>query len=247
MDFAALSINELKALNPDLLLVPLVHANNPKVGDELTSRLSALLGRPLRVSAFAPHTLTLIYRMFEQLTEDCGVGAKGRTLVQRVTAQGMDWGDNFYERTKNKRVTMLSSVMPLRLAGMWFPDLIHLASALAQENVAGVPHREVTWEEILAFKPDVIIVAPEGYSLKETMQTFKILEKQPAWESIPAVKRGEVIFLEGKAALYNPTQRLTDALAYIFSAIAGFEAGYITPRESFYRLRWIELQRHRLD
>ncbi len=100
--------------------------------------------------------------------------------------------------------------------------------------------------KIIAFHPDVIIVAPRGMELKASLASFKELSKLKGWEELPAVVRGEVIFTDGIKHFYNPTDGLVDSMAVLLSGIAGFESGYIAERDTFYRLRWLELHRHRL-
>lgn len=197
-----------------------------------------------RLESFFPRTLEQILAALEAIGK-ITKSAKGHDLSQRMKAQIMDWGDNFYDRMKNKRVTFLSSVQPLRLAGYWIPDLVHACSAVSQLHNPGEDPQSVEWKQILEFRPDVIIVAPEGQKIEAAMKAFKVMEKFPDWESVPAVKRGEVVFTDGFAHFYSPSPALRDSMSILVSAIAGFESGYIAPRDSFYRLRWLELQRHK--
>jgi iron complex transport system substrate-binding protein len=174
-----------------------------------------------------------------------GCPEKGREVAQRMRAQFMDWGDNFYDRMKNKRVTVLSGVTPLMLAGRWIPDLIDLASCISQQPNPGSPDSEITWQQVIQFRPDVLLVAPRKLSQDEALGTFKILERLPDFELVPAVKRGEVFFFPGEQLLYRPGPKLLEGMAILISAIAGIDSGYITPRDSFQRLRFLEMQRHR--
>ena len=96
----------------------------------------------------------------------------------------------------------------------------------------------------MVFRPDVIIVAPCGATLEESLRSLKELEAAPEWEDIPAVKRGEVIFYEG-VELYQPGPRFIKGVAVMVSAVAGLDSGYITKKDEFYRLRFVELHRHR--
>lgn len=212
---------------------------------EAQSVLSSLLGAPVAVHAVGPASLSQVFDSMVQIAKDIGRKEKGQELAQRMKAQLMDWGDNFYDRMKNKRVTFLAGVSPLTLGGLWIPDLISLASCSSQEPVAGGPHREVTWQEVVAFRPDVIIVAPQGLDYQASLATFKILEKIPDWDSAPAVKRGEVFFAEGEKLFHRPGPTLLDGMGVLVSAIAGIDSGYITKRGSFVRLRYLEMQRHR--
>jgi len=183
--------------------------------------------------------------MFERVGAEVGLGTAGCDLARRIRAQFMDWADNFYERTKNKRVTFLESVEPLRLGGLWIPDMSRFASAVSQEPPRGEIGRTVTWDEIVRFNPDVLIIAPEGCALNDSAKLFKRFEALAGWEAVSAVKRGEVIFAAGDGQFDRPGPRLREAMGVLVSAIAGLESGYITPRDVFYRLRWVELHRHR--
>lgn len=190
-------------------------------------------------------TLQGMYGTFAQIGKELEAAPQSRTLVQRVKAQIMDWGDNFYARMKNKRVTVLSSINPLRLAGNWIPDLIRIGSGQPQHYGSGEDDKLTTWADIKNFRPDVLVLAPIGYTLSETVKSLSLLNRVPEWDDLPATKRGEVIFADG-FGLYRPGPRILDGVAILFSGMAGLESGYITPRDSFYRLRYVELHRHRL-
>lgn len=215
--------------------------------EELQSRLCRWLGdEAVKLIAVRPTRLEQIYGLIEMVGAAIARSGAAHERAQRLKAQLMDWADNFYERTKNKRVTFLSGIAPFRLGGLWIPDMISLCSAVSQMRTPGLPHQATTWEDVVAFNPDVIVVAPEGMDLKTSMASFKELSKLPHWEDLPAVKRSEVIFTDGLEHFYNPAVGIMDSMAVLISAIAGFESGYITNRDTFYRLRWLELHRHRL-
>jgi len=243
----------LRALAPDAVLTTttdhsaeVAPAGQPPSIVSLELELSRMFGKAVRVRSYNPRRLEEILTVFEEVGAFLGVGATGRDLAQRFKARIMDWIDNFYDRMRNKRVAVLSAVQPFYLAGYWVPDMITMCSCVSAGPEAGKPPKPISWDEIVAFHPDVMMIAPEGKDLKESLKTFKVMEKLPGWEEVSAVKRGEVFFGDGKPSFYRPGPRLVDAMGVLISAIAGLESGYITKRDSFYRLRWLELQRHRL-
>ena len=208
-------------------------------------KLSEVLGRTVKTRIYTPHRLDDVFEAIERMGSDLGVGAKGRELSQRARSQMLDWCDNFYDRGRSKRVTFISGIEPFKLGGLWIPDMIGMISAVSQEREAGKAGREVSYEEIKAFRPDVIIIAPQGLSLDKSARLFSFFDDLPGWEDIPAVKRGEVFFADGVENFYTPSLKLIDSMGILVSAMAGIDSGYITRRDSYYRLRWIELQRHR--
>ncbi len=257
---------DLKALlsaQPDIILTcmqdesfdGLVDKKPPRL-KELEAALQRQAGYEVKLCSYHPSRFDDLLSYFEEVAQDLSVSEKGRSLAQRVKAQSMDWCDNFYDRMKNKRVTFVSDLVcgtspnspltALQLAGYWVPDMIQLASGFSQERISGKAPREVKWQEIIDFRPDVMLVAPQGLDLKEALATFKVMEKLPRWEEVLAVKRGEVFFCPGLHNFYRASPSITDSMAILISVMAGFDSGYITPRDSFFRLRWLEMQRHKI-
>lgn len=242
-DAGVVLIDDLAKLNPDLVLVSTL--KHPTSGARIQQALEPVVGHPVKIVAAEIVTLENMYQSFDELGKALNRPTEGHQLSQRIKAQLMDWSANFNDRLRGKKVTVLSSVMPPRVAGRWLPDLVRIASCHPQHMPGSDEDLLLNWMEIESFRPDVIVVAPIDYTLEQSLKTFKLLEKVPQWENIPAVKRGEVIFCDG-ITLYRPGPRFLQGAAILISAIAGLESGYITPRESFYRLRWLELNRHKI-
>lgn len=242
VDLAALG-----SLKPDVIVTRIEDA--PGVDDNVRrvrEMVGQQFGADVKLYSYAPNTLEQVFLSFEQLGKDLKAPGKGHDLSQKLKAEAMNWSDNFYDRMKNKRVTFLAGVDPFILAGYWVPDMIHMASAVSQVRLGGEDSMVVEWKDIVDFRPDVIVIAPQGQTLKESMKSFFKLEKLPNWDEIPAVKRGEVVFTDGKAHFYRSSPSIRESMSILVSAIAGFESGYISPRDCFFRLRWLEMQRHKI-
>ncbi len=66
------------------------------------------------------------------------------------------------------RVAVLEWLDPLMGAGNWTPELVAMAGG---ENVFGAMGQHapwLTWEELLAADPDVLVLAPCGFTLART-------------------------------------------------------------------------------
>ncbi len=181
-----------------------------------------------------------------QTIDDVGnlVGKKSQAidLSHRYKAQLINWIDSYYERLKNKRVLVLRNVEPFEVYGLWVADLVNLSCAKNLITSSDHYHTKTSWDEIYKLKPDTIIIAPHNKNLNESLKTFKILEKLPNWEYLPAVKRTEVYFCDG-TVFQDPLRAINEGAAYIISCIAGLESGDICKRDSFRRLRWVEIYR----
>jgi iron complex transport system substrate-binding protein len=237
--------DKLNESKPDLVLTSI----SAKELDQAVNQKSGFFSNlgwsedPLIIS-YSPKTLNQVYEIIEDIGKRLQNPTIGRGYAQKVQAQFLSWADNFYDRTKRKKVTFIKSVEPLILASGWITDMIQMTSAISQTATAST-EKKIKWSDIIDFKPDVIIVAPYNLDANKAYAQFKILEKLPNWDDIPAVKRGEVYFSAGDELFYQPGVRMIDSMAIIVSAIAGLDSGYITKRDSFQRLRWLEMQRHK--
>lgn len=109
------------------------------------------------------------------------------------------------------RVAILEWLDPLMAAGNWTPELVAYAGG---ENIFGEIGQHstwLTWEELQVVDPDVIILAPCGYSLERTMVDVPILQQHPAWADMKAVRDGRVFALDGNHYLNRSGPRLVES------------------------------------
>jgi iron complex transport system substrate-binding protein len=139
---------------------------------------------------------------------------------------------------------VISELEPLRVEGRWFPDLIKALGARTIDWDRKDPARVLSWADVVAARPNTIIYAPENQSVEYSIKGLNALESLPNWEDLPAVKRGDVIFAAGRD-IYRPGPRFLKGTAILVSAIAGLDSGYITERDEYYKVRYLELHRHR--
>lgn len=233
-------------LAADPSLIVSVRAAGQGKGTGLEEEWKRLSGKEVEFLVLAPRTLTEVYDTWHAIGAAVHREFEARNLVNRLKAQLADWTNNFYPRMKNKNVLILSSVDPYAAAGWWLPELVRQCGAHPAVYNPGEAPQPLTWREIRLLRPDVVIVAIKGESLVECSRRFKVLEKLEGWEDLPAVKRGEVIFADGMDHFYLPGLQLFESIGIIVSATAGLESGYITPRDLFHRLRWLEMHRHKI-
>ena len=67
-------------------------------------------------------------------------------------------------------VACIEWIEPLMAAGNWTPELIDLAGGIDVFGRPGVHSPWITWEQLRAKDPDIIIVAPCGFDAARTRQ-----------------------------------------------------------------------------
>jgi iron complex transport system substrate-binding protein len=93
-------------------------------------------------------------------------------------------------------------------AGNWTPELIELAGGVNLFGEAGRHSPWMTWEELVAADPDVIVVAPCGFDLPRIEQERYWLTERPDWERF----RERVYLADGNQYFNRPGPRVAETL-----------------------------------
>lgn len=113
------------------------------------------------------------------------------------------------------RVVLLVDLSPLRLGGAWLPDLVQLAGGRAGLSRPGEAAREVTWEQVCAYAPEVMLLSPVGMALAAMPAALATLQALPGWDTLPAVQAGHVIGIDHRAGLHRPGPRIVESIALL--------------------------------
>ncbi len=239
-----LDVKRLVELIPDTVLAEIRAPDKERFIPWAEDYLSKAVGRKVTVRDLSVNSLDDLYRVVEELGALVGGQVEARNLVNKIKSQIMSWGHSFFDRCRGKLVVVISELEPLRVEGRWFPDLIKALGARTIELNPSDPARVISWTDVVAARPNTIIYAPENQSVEYSIKGLNALESLPNWEDLPAVKRGDVIFAAGRD-IYRPGPRFLKGTAILVSAIAGLDSGYITERDEYYKVRYLELHRHR--
>ena len=98
-----------------------------------------------------------------------------------------------------RRASLLEWLDPPFCSGHWNPEIIERAGGVEVIGQAGKPSRRLTWKQVAASKPDVVIAAPCGFKLPRAERELKRIEERPEWRELPAVKAGAVVVADGSA------------------------------------------------
>jgi iron complex transport system substrate-binding protein len=96
--------------------------------------------------------------------------------------------------------------------GHWTPGLVELAGGVPVLGNPGQNSRVLTWDEIKASQPDMVIVAPCGFNLEKT---------RAAAAEVPQLASYNVHLVDGNAYVNRPGPRLVDTVEIFASLIDG--------------------------
>ena len=122
----------------------------------------AHLGCTAEVLTIDPHTMDEVFDSIGTLGKATGHEAEATALVaglrQRLSAVRRRVADR-----ARPRVMLLEWTDPPFAPGHWVPEMIEAAGGEPLLGTAGEKSRRVTWEQVHAAGPEVIVVAPCGF------------------------------------------------------------------------------------
>ena len=116
---------------------------------------------------------------------------------------------------------------PVFVGGHWTPQLIELAGARhslnpTRESQEGQrkagPSFKVTSEQLIASKPEILIICPCGLNLKDAGREARAMMEQPWWPQLERSVR-KIALVDGNQMFNRPGPRLVDALEWLVAYI----------------------------
>jgi iron complex transport system substrate-binding protein len=99
------------------------------------------------------------------------------------------------------------------------PTLVELAGGTNLFGTAGKHSPWMTFDELVARDPEVIVVLPCGYDIARASQDLPFLQRQPRWSQLRAVKSGRVFVADGNQYFNRPGPRVVESLEILAELI----------------------------
>jgi iron complex transport system substrate-binding protein len=181
-----------------------------------------------KVISLNAHSLAGVFAEIELLGEAIGHAAQARTLTDALRYR-VALVRNAPRPHPPPRVLCLEWLDPPFQGGHWVPEMVTLAGGHPVLATPGEKSRRITWAEIAAADPEIIILMPCGYHLAETLEQFHALTLPPEWNAITAVRNGKVFAVDGTAYFSRPGPRLVNGLEILHAILAGGGFAHLPP------------------
>lgn len=172
-----------------------------------------LPGHPA-VLSLTPPNLGGIFEDILSVAAAAGVPDRGEQLVGQLRAR-LEAVEKAVAGQPRPRVFACEWLDPPFAAGHWIPEMVALAGG---EEVVGHPGEKsvrVTWDEVLAADPEVVLLMPCGYSAAAAANEWAALPKPPGWETLPAARAGRVYALDANRYCSRPGPRVAEGVEQI--------------------------------
>jgi iron complex transport system substrate-binding protein len=231
----AIDAERFRALAPDLVITQELCQVCAASPDDLAAVL-ARLPSPPQVVILSPSRLADVWHDIRRLGEVTGRAAAAEdlaaTLESRVRAVQARMSG-----APRPRVLCLEWLDPPYAGGHWIPEMVELAGGEPLLSRAGEPAVPLQWEQVLASRPEVIVLMPCGYNLERTLAEYRQASLPAGWWDLPAVRNGRVSAVDGNSYFSRSGPRLAagvEILAHVLHpdlAIDPIPPGALAPAE----------------
>jgi iron complex transport system substrate-binding protein len=198
----------LRELAPDLVLTQDLCQVCAPSGTELSRALKELPSAP-NVLWLTPKTIVEI----EENILTVGIASGRREVAESLIEQNRARMSIVREAVADlprRRVVFLEWTEPLFCAGHWVPQMILLAGGEDPLGKPGADSERMTWDDVRAADPEMIIVAPCGYGLDRATELAR---------RVPAIGDATVFAVDANAYFARPGPRVAEGvelLAHLF-------------------------------
>lgn len=179
--------------------------------DEVLEAVRSLPTRP-EVINLEPERLDDVLRDIERVGAATNREAEADALVGSLRQRVEAVRQRVAAARTRPRVAFIEWIDPIFCGGHWNPELIALAGGEDGIGRLGERSEQVAWERIVAYQPEVMVIAACGFTEERSRQDEPLLRAYPGFADLPCARSGRVHFVDGAAYFSRPGPRLVDSL-----------------------------------
>ncbi|MFL5483493.1 MAG: cobalamin-binding protein [Gemmatimonadaceae bacterium] len=198
----------LRKLRPDFVFTQDLCQVCAPSGNELTRALAEMSPRPTMIW-LTPRNLSEIEENILSIGDATGTIETATELIER-NRRRIARVEDAVSGARPRRVVFLEWVDPFFCAGHWVPEMITAAGGVDPIGQAGGDSHRMTWDDVIDAEPEMIIVAPCGYGLADSMKIASNLRNRTS---------ASVYAVDANAYFARPGPRVAEGielLAHIF-------------------------------
>ncbi|EDX84597.1 hypothetical protein S7335_2294 [Synechococcus sp. PCC 7335] len=182
---------------------------------ELVESKNREAGSPIQIVSLQPERLADLWTDMTRVASALNSSSERRAAAEQTIAQlkerlsAIKLEPSLEETLPT--VACIEWTAPLMAAGNWVPELVGIAGGSDCLGKAGQHSNWISWEDLLAANPDIIIVLPCGYDLLQTRKATEEMSKHAYWQQLKAVKSQDVYITDGNQYFNRPGPRLVES------------------------------------
>lgn len=227
----ALDIDGLAALQPDLILTQAA-CDVCAISAADVEAAVRQAGGGARVVALSPATLDDVFADILTVGAATGTLAKAREVVARLKARcaSIRCRTAALARSRRPRVAVIEWLDPPMAAGNWVPELVRLAGGDDVLGQAGRHSHWISWADLAAADPDVVVMIPCGFTLDRVVAEARKAAVWPHVVGLRAAREGRLWAVDGHHLFNRPGPRLVDSLEVLAAMLHPDEFAFAATR-----------------
>lgn len=169
-------------------------------------------GCSAEIVSLQPNSLADIWEDFQRVGDALGHRSAGARLVSDTQSRIDAVGQAARDLPSKPTVAAIEWIDPLMAAGNWMPELVEISGGRCLFGRAGRHSPWIGFEDVLQADPDVILLSPCGFDIERTLADVPILQAEPRWSSLEAVRRERVFVADGNQFFNRPGPRLAESV-----------------------------------
>ena len=186
----------LQQIKPDIIFTQDV-CEVCQIDTACTITAISKLSRPPHIIPLTPGNLEDVYQTAITIARALGNETAAYTYLAGLQKKT----DAILDRLRQNRmplkpVMIMEWIDPIYNCGHWIPYQVAMAGGMDMMGNPGGDSIISSWEKILKYDPEVIIVAPCGFEMPRSLQEISILTNKPGWQSLRAVQSEQVFVVD---------------------------------------------------
>ena len=228
---------KLRSLQPDLIVTQ-EHCKVCAVSyREVQQAVQEWLAAPTHIVSLQPNRLEEIFEDFERVADAARCPDAGRELITRLRARMARISAGVKYVRSRPRVVCIEWFDPLMVAGNWIPELVELGGGVYELAPPGAHSSTITWDQLVDYAPEVVILMPCGFKLDQTRRELPRLTARNEWRALPALRNRRVYSVDGNAYLNRPGPRITESAELLAGLMQPGHFATLIPPGSYEHVR----------
>lgn len=206
----------LREIAPDLILTQDLCQVCAPSGNEVSQVLQSLPKTP-QILWMTPRSVSEIFDNIRDLGAVTGRVDEANGLVHVCRARLNALSALTSTAASRPRVFCMEWLDPVYASGHWVPELVQAAGGVDEVGRPGGESVRVSWDDIAAFAPEVLVIMPCGFNLQQTMKQIWSVFGQygsrggnPQFFGLPAVRNGRIYAVDANSYFARPGPRVVE-------------------------------------
>ncbi|HEX6044929.1 MAG TPA: ABC transporter substrate-binding protein [Pyrinomonadaceae bacterium] len=206
----------LHELAPDLILTQDLCQVCAPSGNEVSQVLKSLPKTP-QILWMTPRNVGEIFDNVRDLGAATGRTNEAAKLIDDYNARIEALSRKTAQIASRPRVFCMEWLDPVYASGHWVPELVAMAGGVDDVGRKGGESVRVSWDDVAAWAPEVLVIMPCGFNLQQTMKqiwtTFGPYGSRAGGShffELPAVRNGRVYAVDANSYFARPGPRVVE-------------------------------------